>query len=368
MVPLSELTNKFMDLKSTDSSPTQPLDASSPNTSLAGHLLVPGKCEGHCECLNCMRCIYCATCEECTVCAKCQACKYPARQLKVTTRAVLSNEQIKRRIGIKSKSSPIIPLLNADEILKSKVKKLETKNVGDKTALETKYVGDKKALETKRVGDNLKLANDKAKPLLVHETNRSKVSKLINFNVDVKVHDLTEREKKLISFCHRRITINNRRLQVQREFRESGLITQNGVFRLHDSTDKDFWVTVSLVGYTDIIVPRCGLELLGVINFCPHINWTVIGSNGHSESDLTFIGQILNQHVLFDNRVSIQPIRFSSAEGTEARKTKSSSVKVVEPKAKKPVVPPPTVPIAPPAHVITPNGFPISPPPNRFPH
>ena len=109
------------------------------------------------------------------------------------------------------------------------------------------------------------------------------------------------------------------------------------------------WVTISLVGYTPIVIPRCGLRLLGLINFCPYITWEVVGVNGHPKSDLTLIGQILNQHVLFDNRVSIQPIRFTTVEDKNSPHGESNTTPA-------PVLPP----TAPPMAVST--GFPNAPP------
>ena len=297
-------------------------------TNLTGQLLVSEKCIGHCECLDCTKCVYCGSCEECKICTKCQSCKYPARQLKKTNRALLSNDKIKRRIGTKSKPLTITPLASEKEILAPKITKVETKCVGDNLNLETKRVGDKKptGVETKSVGDN------NSKLILVPENNRTKVSKIINFNVDVKVSDLSDKERKMIQFCRRRITINNRRLFVQKNFRETGLITQKGTFRLHTSSDVEFWVTVSLVGFTDIVIPRCGLELLGSINFCPYIEWEVIGLDGHPQGDLTKIGQLLNEHVLFDNRVSVQPIRFRPPGGSDSEETKISKIEKPTPK------------------------------------
>ena len=120
---------------------------------------------------------------------------------------------------------------------------------------------------------------------------------------------------------------------------------------MHDSSDPDFWVTISLVGFTPIVIPRCGLRLLGLINFCPFITWEVVGVDGHSKSDLSLIGQILNQHLLFDNRISIQPIRFKS----EAKTTPSGESATV------------SVPAPPAPPVVTSNGFPPSPPVNDRP-
>ena len=234
-----------------------------------------------------MRCIYCAVCEECQSCTKCRSCKYPARQLVPTERSSLSNATIKRRIGVKFKTNILVPLSSESEIIaQSKVSRpndavneLETKCVGDKSVdkkkLETKCVGDKsidkKMLETKCVGDKSNDKNEGAKgisttigasetiktPLLVPESNSTKVSELINFNVNLRVSDLTNKEKKLIQFCERRIIINNRRLKIQADFRRLGVIQQKGIFSLHDSSDPDFWVTVSLVGFTPIVIPRC---------------------------------------------------------------------------------------------------------------
>ena len=112
VVPMNELTERLLSLRSTDSSPSRPTGASSPISpgfSQSGQLLVSKECSGHCECLDCMKCIYCAICEECKICQKCRACKYPARQLKRTDRSKLSNDSIKRRIGIKAKSGPVVP-------------------------------------------------------------------------------------------------------------------------------------------------------------------------------------------------------------------------------------------------------------------
>ena len=146
-----------------------------------------------------MRCIYCAVCEECQVCQKCRVCKYPARQLVPTKRSTLSNESIKRRIGAKSKSSVIVPLLSENELV-PKIQKL--KKIGT-SKLETKCVGDKlkgKILETKIVGDknngpqgtnNVAISPPLVKnPILVSESNTAKVSKLLNFNIDLKVSNL----------------------------------------------------------------------------------------------------------------------------------------------------------------------------------
>ena len=323
----------MMVLRSTDSSPSRPNGTSTPEVGLSqtGQVLVAAGCQGHCDCVECARCIYCGSCESCNICKKCQTCKYPARQLKMKSRPTLSNDAIKRRIGGKSKANSIKPL-SLDDIISPKLPKTntgdeaKTKCVDDKSdpsdqKLETVYVGDKlkpndRVLETKNVGDQTikKTEDNKTGPVLVSGSNQKKVSGLFNFNINIKVKDLSTKEQKLISFCERRIVINNRRLQIQKSYRETGMCDQVGTFRLHDSTDPDYWVTISMVGYTDIIIPRCGLFLLGYINFCPFIKWEVISFDGHKKSDLTFIGQILNEHVMFDNRVSVQPIRFSPAD------------------------------------------------------
>ena len=376
MVPMTELAQKLSVLRSTDSSPSRPMETSSPrmeSENPTGQLLVPAGCHGHCTCLDCIRCIYCSVCQDCETCKKCTVCKYPPRQLKVTKRTTLSNDAIKRRIGAKTKSAPIFPAPFGDQLVPVKVTKIETKCIGDNFNLETKSVGDKLNLETKSVGDKTQNAvnldadvsesvRTESGPVLVSSANHVKVSKLINFNINTKVTDLTAKEKKLIQFCQRRITINNRRLQVQREYRESGIIDQKGVFRLHDSTDKDFWVTISLTGYTDVIIPRCGLDLLGLINFCPCITWTVIGQDGHPKSDLFMIGQILNEHVLFDNRVSVNPIRFTKI---DENSDKNDFIQVEKPKEKSPKGI--TKKSLPPTPQVPSSGFPIRPPSNDVP-
>ena len=226
--------------------------------------------------------------------------------------------------------------LDDNDLEVSKINSMEAKCVGDKNLapneLETKCVGDK----SKENGDKKKEANqESARPVLVPDKNQSAVSKMINFNINLKVKNLTKKEVKLIQFCERRITINNRRLQVQRDFRFTGMIDQRGTFRLHGSSDPDFWVTIDLVGFTEIVIPRCGLELLGHINFCPYITWTVVGVDGHRQADLTIIGQILNQHVMFDNRVSIKPFQFTPISTTVQWPV--PNVKVDENKATKPI-------------------------------
>ena len=356
-------------MRSTDSSPSRPAAVSTPISAFSGtgQLLVSSGCHGHCDCVECMKCVYCAACESCTKCKKCQVCRYPPRRLGTGRgKNILSNDHIKRRIGAKAKSSNIKPL-SLEEIVKPKMvktntvladKNLETKYVGDNLTQkskteETKYVGDNlngSKSETKSVGDKTK--DDKTGPVLVSSTNHDKVSKLLNFNINVKVSDLSSKEKQALKFCERRITLNNRRLQVQKPFRESGIISQMGSFRLHDSSDVDFWVTISLVGFTYIMIPRCGLHLLGYINFCPLINWSVIGLDGHPISDLTKIGQILNEHVLFDNRVSVQPIRFAKLDDKKVEPPKQDK----NPPTLLSAIPPPS-----PA-VNASNGFPIGPP------
>ena len=276
----------------------------------------------------------------------------------------MSNAAIKRRIGSKFKKSVITPLASESEIyVKTKIQRPNAAPVNDKN-LETKCVGDKikgsvPMLETKCVGDKnngaqgnkTTIGQNEAirKPLLVPKSNSAKVSKLLNFNVNLKVTDLTKKEKKLVQFCERRIIINNRRLKIQADFRRTGLIEQKGIFSLHDSSDPDFWVTISLVGFTPIVIPRCGLRLLGLINFCPYITWEVVGVDGHSKSDLTLIGQILNQHVLFDNRISVQPIRFTTVEDKNSAPGESNNAPAP--------VPPPTAP-----PMANSTGFPNTPP------
>ena len=305
VIPVNELANRMKDLQSGDSLSPPAATSSPTNISLSGQKLVANGCNGHCGCLSCTKCMYCAVCESCTTCTKCSNCKYPPKSLFVSAgpaRKVVSREIQKLKIAPeKVRGSNVLKQKSNIVVGQSKNKDLETKCVGDKK-VETKCVGDKsKPMLVKSVMETSTKKDEKS--------NIDKVSKLLGINLRFAPSRLNPKQVKSNRFCQRRILITNRRLEIQRDFRQGGIIDQHGIIKL--LVDNDFWVQISLVGYTDIWIPRSGANLIGYLNFCPFITWAVVDVDGDICPDgLMFVGEFLKTHLNPDYYVSKNRIRF----------------------------------------------------------
>ena len=364
LIPVNDLVEKLEKLRTVDSTSPTPLLTSSPtyngSTSITGgQILVTDECISHCECITCSKCTVCGVCENCLVCFKCvSGCNFKQELLVTTSRR---------------------PRKTKAEYLKS--------------------------LKTKCVGDNLNGGDtvddiDGDTSVTIDE-----VSELLGYDCKNAIATKRPKETKTYNFCKRRILINNRRLDIQETFRTGGLVDQNGTIRfLYDS---EFFMIISLVGFTDMMVPRYGVDLLCDIKFCPYIRWTVIKLDGASNwtiDNLKLIGEFLKDHLKSNNRVSVQPIRPIKAQkpvrrtsdqpmgGTpaqlpkmdEEKKTKkklvtnkkrdtkavpsSSQQPVLQPPPPPPLIVPPVVPppVAPPVQQFAQRilvGFPDLPPP-----
>ena len=270
VIPINDLTARLKELKYSDSESPTPMATSSPkelSEETEG-------CYNHCDCITCTKCINCGACEQCQTCFKCEsACKYSPELL--------------------------VPNRKGNQ-------KLMTKCVGDKLSLETKSVGDKN-----RSGSNIvpMSMEEIISPSTAKDSNNNlaKVSAKFSFDFDI-VATKNAKEQKTYKFSQRRISINNRRLDFQESFRVQGIIDQCGTIRLLN--DSEYWVMISLVGYTEVLIPRFGVDLFGQIKFCPHVKWTVIdpdGSCNWSKDCLMNVTKYLKDRITYSNRVSIKP-------------------------------------------------------------
>ena len=251
VVMISSLERRLELLRSDDSS--EPMESSTP---------IPAKCVNHCECLKCDKCRICDICVGCKICPRsCVKCEYTTFK-RPRSKSAQERIEIEGPIRKLGSSAKIVNVGDQNKISKPLIgdKSLEKKigDVGDKNAKDEKSEND--SFESYQSDVTLIVPKD-GKPLGSNENDQTKeinnngdnsiiVSSLIGFDLSkIVVHNLSKEEGKRNRFCSRRITINNRRLDVQEPYRMNGIISQNGTIRILN--DDDFFLSISLTGYTD---------------------------------------------------------------------------------------------------------------------
>ena len=124
-------------------------------------------------------------------------------------------------------------------------------------------------------------------------------------------------------------------------------------------------MSISMTGYTDIVIPRSGIRLIGNIKFCPHVYWSIIFENGETSTDLSDLGVYLKMHLGFDNRITVQetrfrPVRIKDKSNEKGKKDQSIQKADITPSVSRPnptatISPPAGFPSRPPVHVRAPN-------------
>ena len=98
------------------------------------------------------------------------------------------------------------------------------------------------------------------------DNSKIKVCDLIAFDISNRaVKNKTKTEWKTYRFCKRRISINIKRLDFQKSFRQNNIIDQKGNIQI--LSDSEYWLRINLVGFTDIVIPRYGADLLNDFSF-----------------------------------------------------------------------------------------------------
>ena len=104
---------------------------------------------------------------------------------------------------------------------------------------------------------------------------------------------------------------------IKKSARFKGSICWSGLLKL--STDPDYFAVISLDGFSDIPIPRCGVRLLSYLTLCPNIIWTVIDPTGTRFYDgLTYVGVFLKSYLLENGRVSTSVVNFGIQSGPES--------------------------------------------------
>ena len=295
IVLVSDLSNRLQDLPVGSLSPVvDRFETSTPT---------PPCHYDHCGCIACTICTDCGVCKFCLICFTCGDCHYETKSFKNSKLEIdNNNDKVPKKDDATVKISK-----NDDATVKKGMSMIDNSKNDDATVKE-------------KIVDATVNPADQAK----------RVSELIGYKIDIPNKKLNSKELKHLRFCQRRISINNRRMDIQREYRTLGLIVQDGTVRLLE--DEKFWACISMTGYADILIPRTSAHLIYTVNFCPSINWTVINIKGDLIDGLTEIGVFLREHMNKYNWVSIQPTRIGSIRrSTEPMGVPSKMVRIESP-------------------------------------